>query len=180
VNRVADGRRGGYLALVDTGILPLWVAYSQDPILRVHLVHRLETLIARVRVTTDRQQVNVAMSHPRDLRQEAFDRIGATRRGSTDIILEYRRNRKAVNLASRKERGSVDRLHRICLCQTQSEKFSSFRAFADIAMGLLLQRARKITLEIRDYNNRLAKVCRFWRNLEAEISSSREPLHRYR
>lgn len=61
---MADGRGGGYLALVDTGILWLRVPYPENPLFRVERVHRLETLVARIGVTTHRQQVDVAMPHP--------------------------------------------------------------------------------------------------------------------
>lgn len=68
MNPMADRWGGRYLALVDTGILFLRISYSQNPFFRVKRVQRLETLIARVSVATDCQQVNVTMPHPRNLR----------------------------------------------------------------------------------------------------------------
>lgn len=65
---MSDRRSGGYLALVNTGILLLWISYPQRPFFRVRRVHRLETLVARVGVSTDRQQVDVSMSYPRYLK----------------------------------------------------------------------------------------------------------------
>ena len=65
---MTDGWCGGYLALVDTGILSLRITYSKDPLIRTFFpagyVQRVETLIARISVTTNCQQMNVAMSHP--------------------------------------------------------------------------------------------------------------------
>lgn len=97
MNRVTDGRCGGYLALVDTGILPLRIPYSQYPFSGAHPVRRLETLVARVRVTADRQQVNVTMPHPRDLGQAGkyFDFIDRRRTicASARVIAEIFRDR---------------------------------------------------------------------------------------
>lgn len=62
-----DGRGGGDLTLVDTGILALGVSYPQGPLLGVGRVHGFEALIRGVRVPTDRQQVDVSMAHPGDL-----------------------------------------------------------------------------------------------------------------
>lgn len=64
---MSDGRGGRYLALVKSGILALGVPYLQRPLFGVGRVQRLETLVARVGVTTDRQQVNVSVTDPRYL-----------------------------------------------------------------------------------------------------------------
>lgn len=67
INGMPNWRGGGYLALVNTGVLFLRVSYPQCPFFCVRDVHGLEALIACVGVTTDCQQVNVPMPHPRDL-----------------------------------------------------------------------------------------------------------------
>lgn len=66
-DRMADGRRRRDLALVDAGVFLLGVPNAQRPLLGVRRVQRLEALVRGVRVASDRQQVDVAMSHPRDL-----------------------------------------------------------------------------------------------------------------
>lgn len=67
---MTDGRSSGYLALVDTGILSLRVSYSENPFVCMKFImHRLETLIARVSVSTNCQQMDITMPHPRNLKQ---------------------------------------------------------------------------------------------------------------
>jgi len=68
-NRMTNGWSRGYLALVDTRILSLRISYSENPFFCMEYVHRLETLITRVSISADCQQVNVTMSHPWNLRQ---------------------------------------------------------------------------------------------------------------
>jgi len=181
VNRVADGRRGGYLALVDTGILPLRVAYSQDPILRVHLVHRLETLIARVRVTTNRQQVNVAMPHPRDLRQKNVRLNRRDQAGINGHCLRIAKESKGGKscIPERTSRGSIDRLY---VYVRLGEKFPSFRAFAIRGHrgGPALAACSQNYAGDSRLLQQVGKSMPVLANLEAEISSSREPRHRYR
>lgn len=65
---MTDGWSGGYLALVDTGVFSLGISYSENPFFCVIFVQRLETLIARISIMTNCQQMDVAMSHPRDLK----------------------------------------------------------------------------------------------------------------
>lgn len=67
---MTDGRSGRYLALVDTRILSLWISYHEDPFICMEFImHRLETLIARVSVSTNCQQMDITMPYPRNLKQ---------------------------------------------------------------------------------------------------------------
>lgn len=73
---MTDGRSGGYLALVCTGVLSLWISYFEDPFICMKFImHRLETLIARISVSTNCQQMNITMPHPRDLKQAVNHRF---------------------------------------------------------------------------------------------------------
>lgn len=62
---VSDGGRGADLALVDAGVLALRIFDAQLPVLGVRRVERLEALVARVRVASHGEQVDVPMAHPR-------------------------------------------------------------------------------------------------------------------
>lgn len=68
VNVLADVRRGGYLAFVDSRVPDLRVFDLQRPVLAGRLIDRPEPLVAGVRVPAYGQQVNVPVPDPRDLR----------------------------------------------------------------------------------------------------------------
>lgn len=69
MDEVAHVRRRGHLALVHAGVAVLRIFDLQHPVLRVLVMDGLEALVAGVRVPADRQQMDVAMPHPRHLHQ---------------------------------------------------------------------------------------------------------------
>lgn len=60
-------RRRGDLALVDTTIPMLRVFDLERPIVRMGVVDRSKSLVVRIRVTADREQMNVSVPDPRYL-----------------------------------------------------------------------------------------------------------------
>jgi hypothetical protein len=52
------------LAFIDTRVAMLRILDLQGPVIAVRMMDRAESLVARVRVSPNRQQVNVPMSHP--------------------------------------------------------------------------------------------------------------------
>lgn len=66
---MAHMRRGTDLALVDARVPMLRVLYLQRPVFAVRVVYRTESLVGRVRVPTHSQEMDVAMAHPRHLKQ---------------------------------------------------------------------------------------------------------------
>jgi hypothetical protein len=57
------------LALVDAWVSVLWVLDLQGPVFTVRVVYSTEPLVTCVRIPAHREQVDVAMSHPRHLQQ---------------------------------------------------------------------------------------------------------------
>lgn len=66
---MAEMRGGGHLTLVYSGIPVLGVLDLQRPVLGVWLMDGSESLVARVRVSADCQEVNISMAHPGHLRR---------------------------------------------------------------------------------------------------------------
>lgn len=64
IDRVADGRGGTDLTLVDTGVFLLRVADPEAPVFCVRGVDRFKPLVAGVRVPAYSKQVDVPVSHP--------------------------------------------------------------------------------------------------------------------
>lgn len=60
-------RRRGDLALVDTAVPMLRVFDLERPVVRVGVVDRSKSLVVRIRVTADREQVDVSVPDPRYL-----------------------------------------------------------------------------------------------------------------
>lgn len=67
---MSDRRSRAYLTLVNPGVFPLRIPNPESPFLGVRRVDRLESLIGRVGVPADRQQVNIPVPHPRNLKKE--------------------------------------------------------------------------------------------------------------
>jgi hypothetical protein len=66
---VAKVRRGRHLALVDTGVPVLGILDLKSPVFGVRLMYRPETLVASVGVPAHRQEMDVAVPHPRHLQR---------------------------------------------------------------------------------------------------------------
>lgn len=64
---MTNGRRSGYLAAIPASVSLLQVVDLEEPVLRLVGVQCCEALVGGVAEPTHRQQVNVSMSHPRDL-----------------------------------------------------------------------------------------------------------------
>jgi len=60
------GRRGD-LALVNTAVPMLWILYLKRPVVRVSVVDRSKSLVVRVRVTANCEQMDVSVPYPRYL-----------------------------------------------------------------------------------------------------------------
>lgn len=74
MERLADLRLGGHLALVHGRVARLPGADAQRPLVRALRVHRLEALVVGVRHDADGDDVQVMLAYPRDLRGDATTR----------------------------------------------------------------------------------------------------------
>lgn len=57
------------LALIDTGVSVLRILDLQSPVFTVRVMDSAESLVASICVPSNRQQVDVPMSHPRHLQR---------------------------------------------------------------------------------------------------------------
>lgn len=70
INEMADVRRRTYLAFVDARVPELRIPDHESPIFgRLLVVDGAKSLVAGVRVPADGQQMDVPVSHPRNLRK---------------------------------------------------------------------------------------------------------------
>lgn len=60
----------GYLAFIDSSVLTLRITYFEYPFLRMWRVQRLKSLVTCISITSHCQQVDVTMSHPRNLKRQ--------------------------------------------------------------------------------------------------------------
>lgn len=59
-----------YLAFINSRVFSLWISYSEPPVLSVRGMRCLEPLIRCVRVSPNRQQMNVSVPHPGNLQMK--------------------------------------------------------------------------------------------------------------
>ena len=99
-------RRRGYLTLVITAVPKLRIFDFQCPVVRLRVVDRPESLVVRVRVTADRQQMYVSMPHPGNLKRNTINKLSPPPIKTNDIPLPaFDSNR---NRSIRETRKSVD------------------------------------------------------------------------